>query len=67
MRDDNLPPQEISLAEPVSIVLTLAQWNLILQMVVKAPWDTADPLIRTMQNQIRQALMRAPPQPAEPA
>jgi hypothetical protein len=66
MRDDNGPiPQEISMSDPVPIVLTLGQWNLILQLLAKATWDVADPLMRSVRGQIGQdiAARRTPQQP----
>jgi hypothetical protein len=47
---------EIDLNEPVPIVLTFKNWNIILQMVAKAPWEIADPIMREMRAQIGSAI-----------
>ena len=43
---------EIDLNEPFPIVLKFKDWNVILQMIAKAPWEIADPLMRAMREQI---------------
>jgi hypothetical protein len=59
MRDDNTPtqPQSFNMTEPVAIVLTLGQWNTVLQLLTKAPWDLADPMIQSLRGQIASVLM----------
>jgi hypothetical protein len=59
MRDDNTPqqPRSFNLTEPVAIVLTLGQWNSILQLLTKAPWDVADPMIQALREQIAGVLV----------
>jgi hypothetical protein len=58
MRDDNTiqSPVTYNLAEPLAIVLTLAQWNAVHQLLTEAPWKTADPIIRNLTGQIAAAL-----------
>ena len=47
---------EIDLNEPFPIVLKFKDWNVILQMIAKAPWEIADPLMRAMREQIGNAI-----------
>jgi hypothetical protein len=69
MRDDNTPqqPRSFNLTEPVAIVLTLGQWNTVLQLLTKAPWDIADPMIQALREQIAGVLVREPKRNPEPA
>jgi hypothetical protein len=68
MRDDNTPqqPRSFNLTEPVAIVLTLGQWNTVLQLLTKAPWDIADPMIQALREQIAGVLVREPKRSPEP-
>lgn len=45
-------PQQLDLSHPVAITLPLGAWNTVLGFIAKAPWDTADPLMQTMRQQI---------------
>jgi hypothetical protein len=40
----------------VPITLNLATWTAVLNLVAEAPWKTADPLLKAMNEQIRQVL-----------
>lgn len=37
---------------PVAVTLAAAQWNGVIAALVKAPWELADPLIRSITAQI---------------
>ena len=57
---------EIDLNEPFPIVLKFKDWNVILQMIAKAPWEIADPLMRAMREQIGNTIQPRLAQHARP-
>jgi hypothetical protein len=47
---------EVDLNEPCPIVLRFKDWNNIMQMVAKAQWDIADPIMRAIREQLAAAI-----------
>ena len=52
MKNGNGQSLPLTMAEPMAIVLPVGQWNTILTIVSKAPWDIADPIMQAIRAQI---------------
>jgi hypothetical protein len=40
---------------PISVTFPLGAWHSVLAMLMKGPWETADPLIQSIRGQLQRA------------
>lgn len=50
----------------VPVTLQVNTWNVILSVISKAPWETADPLIQELRRQITASLEPSQPPQHQP-
>jgi len=52
--------------DKITIVLTLNEWNTVIGMLAKQPYETVAPLIQSIANQAQAAAAATLPTPSEP-
>jgi hypothetical protein len=58
-----LQPQQIDLNTPMAVTLPFGAWNTMLGLIMKGPWETANPLIQAIQTQLQKYTQAAMQQP----